>query len=177
MSKGGTPLTTDEPRAGGRHPRLPGLPRPDGDGVAIYHRMKSREDFAETARILALLVKKAIREHPGQPRHLFLDIDGHRNDAGGYDHDAFELMAHFIPNILGPHLTRIPNLPEAGTWFENPNQNDDLPDLLMIQPEPAEGEPPRERPEVWTRSYEDLGPQPEGTIIINLLEEGEVRRV
>lgn len=105
---------------------------PIKDGIALYHRMLKNEGFEETAETLFKLVQKAAREYPGQPRALFLDIDGHRNSKGGLDHDAWELVSNFVPGMLLPHLKQF-SCPLYTT--ENPEpQRDDVPHELQIFP-------------------------------------------
>jgi hypothetical protein len=93
--------------------------------------MRADEDFETTADILFQIVKKAAREFPGKPRYLFLDVEGHRNAAGGYDADAYELYSSFIPGYLGQFLTEIPLI---GARARRDGQREDMPDHLVISP-------------------------------------------
>jgi hypothetical protein len=100
-----------------------------GDNVALYHVVYPYEDFEEAARALFAIVKKAAQQLPGAPRVLYLDVEGHRNDEGGLDADAFELVSHFLFQMLMPYLT------EAHTplgAYRNPAQSDDIPEELQI---------------------------------------------
>ncbi len=101
----------------------------NGKGVALYHVMRAEEDFETTADILFQIVKKAAREFPGRPRYLFLDVEGHRNAAGGYDADAYELYSSFIPGYLGQFLTEIPLINGRA---RRDGQREDMPDHLVI---------------------------------------------
>ncbi|MEU7577077.1 hypothetical protein AB0B50_05660 [Streptomyces sp. NPDC041068] len=69
---------------------------PGGDakpkGIALYHDMRVEEDFTKCATRLFSILKQAAAASPGAPRYLFLDIQGHRNAAGGYDADALEII-------------------------------------------------------------------------------------
>lgn len=102
--------------------------RHDTAGIGIYHEMRAREGFEETAGMLWVMVREAARQHPGKPRHLYLDIDGHRDRArgSGYDADATELIS-FARAALGPYLTRAP-------WgkAEDGPQREDMPDVMLI---------------------------------------------
>jgi len=100
-------------------------------GIALYHVMRTDEDFETTADMLFQIVKKAAREYPGKPRYLFFDIEGHRNAAGGYDADAYELYSSFIPGYLGQFLTEIPVM---GGRARRHGQREDMPDHLVISP-------------------------------------------
>ena len=104
-------------------------------GVALYHDMRWHEGFDETARILFDITKKAADEEPGVPRTLILDVQEHRDEAGGFDPDALEVMKEFLFGILMPYLT------EAHTplgSYRNAGQSEDFPDELTIRP--AEGD-------------------------------------
>lgn len=100
--------------------------------TAIYHVMKADEDFDTTAEMIYQMVQQAIREHPGTARHLYLDIDGHRNEAGGWDADAFEIQKEFLIGYMSPWLTAM-SIPLGG-FRSNGSQRDDLPARLLIFP-------------------------------------------
>jgi hypothetical protein len=99
--------------------------------VALYHRVYRHEGFEESAQSLFNLVKKAQQDFPGKRRSLFLDIDGHRNSKGGFDHDMFELQTAFVQNFLGRFLSDI-HCPLAHTRSVK-GQEDDIPDALQIK--------------------------------------------
>ncbi|MFF4919240.1 HNH endonuclease [Kitasatospora sp. NPDC001261] len=99
-------------------------------GVAIYHDMKVYENFERAANRIFECVQSAQKTRPGAPRHLYLDIQGHRNSQGGFDHDALELMQEFIIGYLGKYLTTI-NMPLLHGSNTVPQRND-LPEALMI---------------------------------------------
>ena len=100
-------------------------------GIALYHDMRVEEDFAKCATRIFSVLKKAAATSPGAPRYLYLDIQGHRNAAGGYDADAFEIIQEFLMGFLGPYLTEISTpLYQA----RNPKpQREGLPDVLTIR--------------------------------------------
>lgn len=100
--------------------------------IALYHSVRSHEDFEHAARALLDLVRKAATEFPGKPRHLYLDIDEHRNDADGFDHDMFELQSNFLLTFLMPLLTEA-TVPLGK--YRNENQSEDVPDGLHITQE------------------------------------------
>jgi hypothetical protein len=101
-------------------------------GVALYHVVKGDEGFDDAARMLLGIVQTAAREHPGKPRHLFLDIEGHRNQAGGWDQEMYELQADFLTGFLGQWLTSIPSL-HGGDRLRRDGQREDVPTELTIQ--------------------------------------------
>lgn len=117
-----------------RTPRKGPTPRKQASekAAAIYHVMRADEDFEMTAEILFKLVQDAAEKFPGKPRHLYLDIDGHRNSEGGYDHDAFELITNFMLGFLGPYLTKMTH--PLSSAINNAAQREDLPPGLFITP-------------------------------------------
>jgi hypothetical protein len=105
-----------------------------GSQVAIYHRVYAREGFDEAAQALFRLVREAQRTSPGAQRVLYLDIDGHRNEAGGFDADMFELQQNFVLSFLFQFLTEV-NMPlAAGVRRKSDSpQSEDIPEALTIQ--------------------------------------------
>jgi hypothetical protein len=100
-------------------------------GVVLYHVVYAHEGFGRSADALFQLVKKAATEKPGQPRQLHLEIVGHRNEQGGFDHDMFQLQESFLREFLLPYMTKMhAPLVEA----TNPNQREDLPPTLADPP-------------------------------------------
>lgn len=99
-------------------------------GIAIYHLVFSHENFEMAANHLFELVKNAQEQFPNQSRILFLDIEGHRNEKGGFDHDMYKLQTEFLIGFLSPFLKQVCT-PLNHT--ENPRlQNNDVPDELKI---------------------------------------------
>ncbi|MET8790663.1 MULTISPECIES: HNH endonuclease signature motif containing protein [Streptomyces] len=104
--------------------------RKEKKGVAIYHDMKVYENFERCALRIFECLKQAENRSPGAPRFLYIDIQGHRNEAGGFDHDAYELIADFTLGFLGDYLTEI-HTPLY--HIRNPGrQRNDIPDVLQI---------------------------------------------
>ena len=100
---------------------VPRTGRAGGDAVVLYHSFRKWDTFSEAAAVLHAVVEDAAARFPGQPRHLHLHVEGHRNPAGGFDRDAYELMAHFVPRALMHYLD------EARTplcVFTNPEPSD-----------------------------------------------------
>jgi hypothetical protein len=98
--------------------------------IAIYHTVRPEDTFDEAAEILFQLVRKVKESHPGEARVLYLDIEGHRNDAGGFDHDMHELQRHFIGDFLAEYVSGVRS-PLAS--FDKPGQSDDMPEALTIE--------------------------------------------
>lgn len=91
--------------------------------VAIYHVVFENENFAMAARMLYQLVYMAQQNNPNQPRVLYLDIEGHRNEQGGFDHDMFELQQDFILGFLMPYLSEV-HLPLISAANEKMQENE-----------------------------------------------------
>lgn len=96
--------------------------------IALAHVMAADEDFDTTADKLFQLVKHAAATNPGAERHLHLDIEGHRNPAGGWDTDALEIQKEFVVDFLGRWLTGV-NVPLYSATTAG--QHEDIPDSMM----------------------------------------------
>ncbi len=72
--------------------------------VALYHDVRAWDTFDEAAAALHARVAVACAEFPDRPRVLYLDVQGHRNEGGDFDHDLFELLSHFLIRALLPYL-------------------------------------------------------------------------
>ncbi len=103
----------------------------------IYHVVYPYEGFAESARTLFRLVRRAQAVKPGKNRKLFLDIEGHRNSDGGFDADMLELQNAFLLGFLAPFLSEV-RCPLVALRNPGP-QDDDIPLELVI--EEPEGRP------------------------------------
>jgi hypothetical protein len=75
--------------------------------VTIYHAIFANEDFEKSALALFKLVRSAQESHPNRKRVLYLDIDGHRNELGGFDSDMIELQQHFLLGLMMQYLTEL----------------------------------------------------------------------
>jgi hypothetical protein len=126
----------NDPPAGLRKSGKPAANKRPADkdgGIALYHVMRPREDFEKTAGMLWVMVRQAVRQFPGQPRTLYMDIEGHtargpvQNQVGDYDADASEVI-HFVRAALGPYLTETP----WGRTDENAPQADDPPEVIVM---------------------------------------------
>jgi len=110
------------------------------DAIAIVHKVLASEDFNRTAQILLVLLNKAQLQHPGKKRCLYLEIDGHRNLKGDFDHDMLELQTKFMGDFLLQFLTRV-EMPSGS--IQNPNpQNDLIPEnlsLIKVDPPSSDG--------------------------------------
>ena len=100
------------------------------DAVALYHAVFENEGFDESAKILVRLVSEAEKKWPGKRRLLYLDIDGHKNSAGGWDHDMLELQQEFVIGFLSPYLSEA-HVPLISVSNPNP-QRGDVPKSIEI---------------------------------------------
>ncbi len=96
--------------------------------VVLRHTMGATDGFEETAYALFGLIDEARRKQPGSARRLTLVIEGHRLSDGRFDADAGEIQQAFLDQLM-PYLcsARVPL-----RAVENPFQDDDLPDLLVL---------------------------------------------
>ena len=74
--------------------------------LALYHRVYRRENFEKAAKDLFGLIQKAQKDNPNMERVMYVDIDGHRNEAGGFDADMRELQIEFGTSMLLPYVMR-----------------------------------------------------------------------
>jgi hypothetical protein len=102
-------------------------------GLALYHVVYPEEGFRESAQKLFGLVKYAQSTHPGKERHLFLDIEGHRNGRGGFDADMLDLHK-FVVDFLMKYLCEA-SFPLGGIKNKG-RQCDDVPEKLVILEKP-----------------------------------------
>lgn len=98
--------------------------------IVVYHAVFEDENFQDSAQILIKLIRNAEESHPGLPRRLYLDIDGHRNTQGGFDHEMYELQIHFVFDFLSQWLTSA-SVPLGAVEFNHAQRNDP-PDALNI---------------------------------------------
>jgi hypothetical protein len=99
----------------------------DNKPIAIYYEMRRQDEFEATAGRLWSMVRTAARDHPGAPRVLYMDMEGHKDFRGEYDDDAMKL-GHFVRTALGPFLTKTP----WGRADETAPQSEDLPETIMF---------------------------------------------
>ena len=98
--------------------------------LALYHRVYRRENFEKAAKDLFGLIQKAQKDNPNMERVMYVDIDGHRNEAGGFDADMRELQIEFGTSMLLPYVKEL-HFP-LGTIINKGEQNNDIPEKLFI---------------------------------------------
>ena len=92
--------------------------------------MYENETFEDAASMLFGLISEAQKINPGKDRILYLDIDGHRNEEGGFDRDMLELQMEYMLGFLLKYLKEVV-MPLARVKNKN-KQNNDIPDKFFI---------------------------------------------
>lgn len=106
--------------------------------TAIYHVVYENEDFNTAATDLVKLTSDVIKKFKDKKRILYLDIDGHRNKQGGFDHDMFELQKDFILGNLIYYYSEV-HMPLGGVKNRNKQSNDfDCDEFKIIDKLPEE---------------------------------------
>ena len=76
-------------------------------GVVIYHRVFENEDFVTASTQIYELVRGTQRQFPNRRRVFYIEIDGHLNEEGGWDHDMWELQRYFLLGFMGQFLSEV----------------------------------------------------------------------
>jgi hypothetical protein len=100
--------------------------------VVIYHRVFAHEDHDTSVRKLWNLLVNTQTQRPDVPRHLMLDIDGHRNAEGCFDRDMFDLQTQFVIGEMSRFLTEIA-MPLGGRIKRTKPQENDFPPSIDIR--------------------------------------------
>ena len=108
--------------------------------IALYHRIMRRENFEKAAKDLFTLLKSAQVKFPNEDRILYVKIDGHKNSAGGYDSDMFELQKDFGLGFLGKYFAEV-HFPLGGFINSKPQCNDIPEKLEIFNPKNLKGNP------------------------------------
>ena len=108
----------------------------DDRDVVLYHVVHAHEGFEESAQALFALVRRAQAVRPGKRRRLFVDIEGHQTSDGNFNADMLELQNTFLVEFLAPFLCEV-HCPLV-TLSKPQQQDDDIPDELIIQDSPSE---------------------------------------
>jgi hypothetical protein len=114
------------------HPKPPA--HPPKNSVAIYDVMLPDDTFEDTVEHFFQMVQQA-QENPetaGMRRRIYFDVEGHRNELDGFDHDAYEVMKEWMLGWLAPYVTEI-HTPLYVVKNPRPQRND-LPEHLITIP-------------------------------------------
>jgi hypothetical protein len=110
----------------------------DDRSVALYHVVYRHEGFEEAAQTLFTLVRDSQAKFPNRRRSLFLEIEGHRNEQGGFDVDMFELQKDFLIGFLSQFLSEI-HCPLT-SMTNAKGQSNDIPGQLDIRASAERGD-------------------------------------
>jgi hypothetical protein len=104
--------------------------RDTGKAILLYDVMKKGEDYEGSMERAVGIVRHAMKQFPGKQRIFVLDIDDHRNSAGGWDRDSLDYQ-HAILNILGPWLSEI-QVPLIHVKARKPQREDEMPPVVLM---------------------------------------------
>lgn len=111
-------------------PRQGRTAAPAEKALLLYHDMAVYENFERCSYRLVEMLQHAQHQYPGKPRRLLLEVQGHRNDEGGFDHDAWEVIRYLVMEKLFPYFTQVTTPLHV---IENPRpQRNDVPDAIQI---------------------------------------------
>ncbi len=99
--------------------------------VSIYRVIEEEDDFESAALAVFAMLKESQDRYPDWPRVVYIDVNGHDGDRGGFDGDMFEFQQEFMIATMGQYTTAI-DTPLVSVWNPEPQRND-LPDQLAIQ--------------------------------------------
>ena len=97
---------------------------------AIYYSMEENHDFETAANILLNLIRDSQKDYPNKPRAVYLDIEGHRNEQGGFDTDTYELQTKFAMEFLLLYVSEL-HMPLI-SLSNTEEQINIIPDVLEI---------------------------------------------
>jgi hypothetical protein len=75
--------------------------------LLLAHVVHSDEGFEASAHMIIDMINAAGKKSPGKPRILVLDIEGHRNEKGGFDDEMVTLQHGIIQQMLTPWLDEV----------------------------------------------------------------------
>lgn len=102
----------------------------DSNNIVITYRVKENENFETAASKIYKSIYRIQEQNPDKERTLIVEIEGHRNDQGGYDNDMFELQYEFLLKNMMQYLHAL-HIPLAS--LTNNKKQKDLPsDCLVI---------------------------------------------
>jgi hypothetical protein len=114
-----------------RKPEAPGLHMGFDNTVALYHVVAPEDTFEAAAGAVFGLLREAQARFPGWPRAFYLDVEGHRGSAAGFDPDFYEFQQDFLFGVVAPFVTAF-ETPLTGPLVNPQPQRDDVPDRLRL---------------------------------------------
>ncbi len=116
-------------------PEQPGITLTQDGHTAILLCIGPDQSFDDAATKLFELLQRAQSQFPDVPRHLYIEIDGHSGERGGFDTDFFEFQQEFLLGGMGRFFTMI-DTPLTGALGNPEAQNNDVADRLQIDGAP-----------------------------------------
>lgn len=104
----------------------------ESKGIALYHIIKSNENFNTAVNHIFQLIRTAQEKHPNKPRLVYIDIEGHKNSKGGFDTDMLEFQTEFACGFLMQYITELSIPLVEGKLRNNKGQINDIPDVIQI---------------------------------------------
>src|SRR5690606_8901271 len=112
-------------------PDAPGVHMGFDNTVALYHVVEPEDTFEDAAGAVFGLLREAQAGFPDWPRVFYLDVNGHRGDAAGFDADFYEFQQEFLFSVVAPFVTALVTPLTGGLVNPEPQRND-VPDRLRI---------------------------------------------
>ena len=103
-----------------------------GKLLILEHTVPANEGYETSAKVLFQLVHHAKQNYQGRPRAVRLNIEGHRNEQGGWDIDMFTLQKDFLIGYLLKFVTEV-SCPLMKKLRNPYQQSDDIPNFLRFQ--------------------------------------------
>lgn len=126
MTKDGTPVYAK--------PDAPGIHMGYDNSVVVYQVVRAEQSFEEAATEAVEMLHRAESDYPGWPRVYYLDIEGHKGDAVGFDADFYEFQQEFLFSTIAPFVTALETPLTSGLVNPDPQRND-VPGRLRIAPD------------------------------------------
>ena len=99
--------------------------------VKICHTIMENDSIKSAAKDLLKLLSNTQKQKPNKPRILYININGHRNKAGGYDQEMYKLQMEYGRKFLIQFFEEIhfPLYSMKNVSY----QNNDIPEKLKLE--------------------------------------------
>lgn len=112
-------------------PDAPGIHLGYDNSVAVYQVVEAEQSFEQAAKEAVEMLHRAESDYPGWPRMYYLDIEGHKGEAVGFDPDFYEFQQEFLFSTIAPFVTVLETPLTGGLANPDPQRND-VPGRLRI---------------------------------------------
>lgn len=92
------------------------------EDIILRCNISLNENFEQAAKKIYRLIYEIGEREPNLKRALVVEIQGHRNEEGGYDHDMFELQYEFLLKCMLPFLHSL-HIPLVSVTNAKPQKN------------------------------------------------------